>query len=111
MRRAAIALALGLALASFVLPQEPAGTTETKHESEQGDPWIWWKWANFLLLAGLRRTVRVHVDFAAELGAVGQRDFHGQTFLFAVRLEGHIDRSGQEECLLDITDLRVEEPI
>jgi F-type H+-transporting ATPase subunit b len=52
MRRAAIALALGLALASFVLPQEPAGATETKHESEQGDPWIWWKWANFLLLAG-----------------------------------------------------------
>jgi F-type H+-transporting ATPase subunit b len=52
MRRAAVALALLLALASFVLPQEPAGATETKHESEQGDPWIWWKWANFLLLAG-----------------------------------------------------------
>ena len=52
MRRAAIALALGLALASFVLPQEPPGATETKRESEQGDPWIWWKWANFLLLAG-----------------------------------------------------------
>ena len=24
---------------------------EAKHEVEQGDPWIWWKWANFGILA------------------------------------------------------------
>jgi F0F1-type ATP synthase membrane subunit b/b' len=50
MRRATLALALGLALAPRVLPQETA-KAENKQE-EQGDPWIWWKWANFAILAG-----------------------------------------------------------
>jgi F0F1-type ATP synthase membrane subunit b/b' len=49
MRRALLAVILGIALASCALPQESAGQ---KQESEQGDPWIWWKWANFLILAG-----------------------------------------------------------
>ena len=49
MRRAILAVALGIALASCALPQESAGQ---KQEAEQGDPWIWWKWANFLILAG-----------------------------------------------------------
>lgn len=53
MRRATLAIALGLSFASYALPQEtgqqPAGA---KQESEQGDPWLWWKWANFALLAG-----------------------------------------------------------
>ncbi len=48
-RRAILGVALGLALASCALPQESAGQ---KQEAEQGDPWIWWKWANFLILAG-----------------------------------------------------------
>jgi F-type H+-transporting ATPase subunit b len=49
MRRATFAIALGLAFASFALPQEsPAAQTK---EAEQGDPWIWWKWANFAILA------------------------------------------------------------
>jgi F0F1-type ATP synthase membrane subunit b/b' len=51
MRPAALALAFGLSLASYVLPQEPGGAKQTQ-EAEQGDPWIWWKWANFLILIG-----------------------------------------------------------
>jgi F-type H+-transporting ATPase subunit b len=48
-RRAALAITLGLAFASYALPQE---SSAQKSETEQGDPWIWWKWANFLILAG-----------------------------------------------------------
>ena len=33
---------------SYALPQEPPATNR---EAEQGDPWIWWKWANFAILA------------------------------------------------------------
>jgi len=52
MRRAAAALAFGMLFAPSMLPQEPvAGSAETK-QSEQGDSWIWWKWANFVILAG-----------------------------------------------------------
>jgi len=44
------AIALGLAFVPQALPQE---TREANQESgEQGDPWIWWKWANFIILAG-----------------------------------------------------------
>ena len=50
MRRATLAIALGLAFASCALPQEPAQSHEVNQE-EQGDPWIWWKWANFGILA------------------------------------------------------------
>jgi F0F1-type ATP synthase membrane subunit b/b' len=52
MRRASLAITLGLAFASCALPQEPAHASESKQEIEQGDPWIWWKWANFAILAG-----------------------------------------------------------
>jgi F0F1-type ATP synthase membrane subunit b/b' len=49
MRRATLVLTLGLAFASYALPQEsPAAQNK---DVEQGDPWIWWKWANFLILA------------------------------------------------------------
>jgi F0F1-type ATP synthase membrane subunit b/b' len=48
--RATFVIALGLAFASYALPQEsPAAAQKT--EGEQGDPWIWWKWANFAILA------------------------------------------------------------
>jgi F-type H+-transporting ATPase subunit b len=49
MTRATLAVALGLALASCALPQESAGP---KQAAGQGDQWIWWKWANFVILAG-----------------------------------------------------------
>ena len=50
MRRATLAVALGLAFASYALPQESSSAKES--QAEQGDPWIWWKWANFLILGG-----------------------------------------------------------
>jgi len=50
MRRATLAIFLGLALAPAILPQEPA-PTETKKETEPVDEWLGWKWANFGLLA------------------------------------------------------------
>jgi F-type H+-transporting ATPase subunit b len=49
MRRATLAVALGLAFASCALPQESTGQSR---EADQGDRWIWWKWANFLILSG-----------------------------------------------------------
>jgi F-type H+-transporting ATPase subunit b len=49
MRRAIIAIWLGLAIASCALPQEARAAKEA--QTEQGDPWIWWKWANFAILA------------------------------------------------------------
>jgi F0F1-type ATP synthase membrane subunit b/b' len=52
MRRAAVVLAFGLALAYQALPQEAKNASEAARENEQGDPWIWWKWANFAILAG-----------------------------------------------------------
>jgi F-type H+-transporting ATPase subunit b len=58
-RRPILAIVLGLALASYALPQESA---PRKQEAEQGDPWIWWKWANFAILAGgLGYLIRKHV--------------------------------------------------
>jgi F-type H+-transporting ATPase subunit b len=50
MRRATLAVVLGLAFASYALPQEHAPTAESKSE-EHGDPWLKWKWANFAILA------------------------------------------------------------
>jgi F-type H+-transporting ATPase subunit b len=50
MRRATLAITLTLAFASYALPQEPGQLPEAKQE-EQGDPLIWWKWANFGILA------------------------------------------------------------
>ena len=47
-RRAVFTFALGLALASYALPQEPAGQ---KEHAEQADPMLGWKWANFAILA------------------------------------------------------------
>lgn len=51
MRRATLAITLALAFASYALPQEPGQLPEAKQELEQSDPWIWWKWANFGILA------------------------------------------------------------
>src|SRR3984885_13999458 len=48
--RATLAVALVLAFASYALPQESPAAAHT-NEAEQGDPWIWWKWANFAILA------------------------------------------------------------
>jgi F-type H+-transporting ATPase subunit b len=52
MRRTIFVLAAGLAFTFGALAQEPKSTPATQREGEQGDPWIWWKWANFAILAG-----------------------------------------------------------
>jgi F-type H+-transporting ATPase subunit b len=54
MRRATFAVALGLAFVSYVLPQDPSGVpvAQAQHEAESGDPWLLWKWVNFLILIG-----------------------------------------------------------
>jgi F-type H+-transporting ATPase subunit b len=53
--RAILAIALGLALASYALPQEAAPAKENpasqSDEAGEGGSWIWWKWANFAILA------------------------------------------------------------
>jgi len=61
MRRAILVLAFGLAFACCALPQETRPATASQQEGEQGDPWIWWKWANFLILAaGLGYLISKH---------------------------------------------------
>ena len=47
MRRALLALAFGLTLASFAFAQESSASGA----GESGDPWIVWKWVNFAILA------------------------------------------------------------
>ena len=50
MRRASLAVALGLAFASYGMPQESRGAPQ--RAEPEGDTMIWWKWANFAILAG-----------------------------------------------------------
>ena len=49
-RRVTLAILLGLAFASYALPQDSPAAPST-NQAEPGDPWIWWKWANFAILA------------------------------------------------------------
>jgi F-type H+-transporting ATPase subunit b len=68
MRRITLVLAFGLTFAFSALPQESRPAPETQQESERGDSWIWWKWANFLILAaGLGYLISKHAPpyFAA----------------------------------------------
>jgi F-type H+-transporting ATPase subunit b len=61
MRRSIFVLAAGLAFAFCALPQEPKSAPATQQEGEQGDPWLGWKWANFLILAaGLGYLISKH---------------------------------------------------
>jgi F-type H+-transporting ATPase subunit b len=48
--RATLVILLGLAVACCALPQETPASSE-KTEAGQGDSMIWWKWANFAILA------------------------------------------------------------
>jgi F-type H+-transporting ATPase subunit b len=50
MRRATLTIALGLTFACYALPQEAPSKTAA-NEGEQSDGMIWWKWANFAILA------------------------------------------------------------
>ena len=50
MRRATLTVALGLAFASYALPQEAPSKT-TANEAQQGDHGSGGRWANFAILA------------------------------------------------------------
>jgi F-type H+-transporting ATPase subunit b len=52
-KRAILCVWLGLWLASSALPQAEKPSTSQTSEESNSDPWIWWKWANFLILAGV----------------------------------------------------------
>ena len=52
MKRAILCIWLGLWAASYALPQEEKRETAPASEQNNSDPWIWWKWANFIILAG-----------------------------------------------------------
>jgi F0F1-type ATP synthase membrane subunit b/b' len=52
LKRAILCIWLGLWLASYALPQEEKRETAPASEQNNSDPWIWWKWANFIILAG-----------------------------------------------------------
>jgi F-type H+-transporting ATPase subunit b len=61
MRRSILVLVAGLAIVFCALPQEPKSAPATRQEGEQGDPWLGWKWANFLILAaGLGYLISKH---------------------------------------------------
>ena len=51
MRRATLAIALGLAFACYALPQEAPAKTARQRRPSRAIRMIWWKWANFAILA------------------------------------------------------------
>lgn len=53
LRRAVFVLTIALAFTSYALPQESSAPAKQSESSEPGEggAWIWWKWANFAILA------------------------------------------------------------
>ena len=117
MRRATLAIALGLAFASYALPQESA----PKQEAEQGDKWIWWKWANFVILAagigyligkhvpplfekqsseiqsGLREAAKVDEDARAYAAGIEARLKNLQSEIESLRVSARSDMTAESE--------------
>jgi len=52
LKRAMLCVWLGLWLACNALPQQEKRETAPSSEENNSDPWIWWKWVNFAILAG-----------------------------------------------------------
>jgi F-type H+-transporting ATPase subunit b len=118
MRRATLAVALGLAFASYALPQDAAAR---KQDAEQGDSWIWWKWANFLILAGglgylIRKTVpplfqkqsadiqsalaeaaKIKQEAAAYAAGIEARLGNLQSEIESLRVSAHTDMTAESE--------------
>jgi F-type H+-transporting ATPase subunit b len=118
MTRATLAVALGLALASCALPQESAGP---KQAAGQGDQWIWWKWANFVILAGglgyligknvpplfqkqsseiksaLRDAAKAKEEAAAYAAGIEARLANLQTEIEKLRMSARVDMSAESE--------------
>jgi F-type H+-transporting ATPase subunit b len=118
MRRATLAVALGLAFAFYALPQDAAAR---KQDAEQGDSWIWWKWANFLILAGglgylIRKTVpplfqkqsadiqsalaeaaKIKQEAAAYAAGIEARLGNLQSEIESLRVSAHTDMTAESE--------------
>lgn len=61
--RAALCIWLGLLMAPYALPQTESRSSALHGGVEEvnADPWIWWKWANFAILAaGLGYLINKH---------------------------------------------------
>jgi F-type H+-transporting ATPase subunit b len=119
-RRLLGTIVLGLALAACALPQEPAKAAETSDVGEGGS-WIWWKWANFALLAGglayligksvpamfrkqaadiqtaLREAAKTKEEAAAYAAGIEGRLKNLQTEIEKLRQSAHSDMSGEAE--------------
>ena len=108
MRRATLAITLGLAFASYALPQEPGHSPDTKQEAEQNDPWIWWKWANFGILAiGLGFIGKVAPAFFAERSrSIGQAMFEAATAVRDAQMRATEIEARFAALENDIADLR-----
>ncbi|HMD47850.1 MAG TPA: ATP synthase F0 subunit B [Bryobacteraceae bacterium] len=128
-RRATLAIFLGLALASCALPQESAAP---KAETGQGDPLIWWKWANFLILAGglgylirknvpplfekqsseiqsaLREAAKVKADAAAYAAGIDARVANLQSEVEKLRVSARADMAAESERIRRETEHHVQ---
>jgi F-type H+-transporting ATPase subunit b len=131
MRRATFAIALGLALTSYALPQESHATTES-NEAEQGDPWIWWKLANFAILAvglgyligknvpplfrkqsdeiqgALKEAAKIKAEAAAYAAAVEARLANLQQEIEKLRQTAHAEMAAEGERLSRETEHHLE---
>ncbi len=128
-RRVSLAIFLGLALASYALPQE---SSAPKAETEQGDPWIGWKWANFLILAGglgylirknvpplfekqsseilsaLREAAKVKADAAAYAANIEARLANLQSEIEKLRVSARTDMAAESERIRRETDHHIQ---
>ena len=96
MRRATLAIAFGLTFAVCALAQEPTQTQAV----EESDPWIWWKWLNFAILAGgfgyliakkvpaMFRARSTEIQQALDEAANAKRDAESRAAAIQTRLAG-----------------------
>jgi F0F1-type ATP synthase membrane subunit b/b' len=117
MRRVILATFLGLALATYALPQESKPATE----SAESEPAIGWKWANFLILAAglgyligksvpplfkkqsseiqgaLRDAAKVKAEAAAEAAAIEARLANLKNEIEKLRVSARTDMTAEGE--------------
>jgi F-type H+-transporting ATPase subunit b len=117
--RVLLAIVLGIALAACAFPQEASGAAA--NEAAQSDPWIWWKWANFLILAGglgyliaksvpalfrkqtneihaaLRDAAKMKEEAAAYAAGIEARLKNLQSEIEKLRQDAHADMGGEAE--------------
>jgi F-type H+-transporting ATPase subunit b len=117
MRRGLLVISLGLALATYALPQEANPATE----HSESEPAIGWKWANFLILAAglgyligksvpplfqkqsseiqgaLREAAKVKAEAAAEAAAIEARLANLKSEIEKLRVSARTDMTAEGE--------------